>query len=486
MKHAACALALAVFSSAIQIFARSVSGNSKSGIHPMKRLKLKLVLQPWKLFCWSSNFSLSFLIFTAFWATRVTAGETVAVPVKYYVSEKGFDANNGLSPGKAFRNIQRAADVTKPGDTVYIMNGVYKRDEPSCNIVNITRSGKPDAWITYQALPGHKPELKSKNWNAIKIDGASYISIDGLSMTGGGESIKLEYALSQKGNFKNPETSGNCIEITEKDNQKPHHISISHCKIYNFCGNGIRTRHADYVTIEDNTIRENTFYSPYGTNGISNFQNWNSDENNTGYKMIIRRNLIHHNLNMIPALAVKNITGGNGIIIENLRNSQNSSNQENYKGRTLIENNVIYCNGGCGVYVLNSDGVDIVNNTLYQNSQHPRISGGEIFVMSSSDVKVYNNILYALKDRPANTIQDAKDTVFDYNLIFNGKLSGKPGHNIIGENPLFLNEKRHGFYLHDGSPAIDAGTNLLKSTTDIRGIERPQGRGVDIGAYEKN
>lgn len=415
-----------------------------------------------------------------------TADHSVASPVKYYVSGTGFDANNGLSPEKAFRNIQRAADVTNPGDTVYLMDGVYKKDEPTRNIVNITRSGKPDAWITYQAFPGHRPELKSKNWNAILIDGASYIIIDGLSLNGGSDGVNMEYALSQKDHLKNPETSGNGIEVAEKGGQKPHHITISRCKIYNFCGGGIRTRHADYVTIEDSTIRENAFYSPYGSSGISSYQNWNSDENNIGYKMIVRRNIIHHNLNMVSALAVKNIIGGNGIIIEDLRNSQNSSSQENYRGRTLVENNIIYCNGGRGVYVFQSDGVDIVNNTFYQNSQHPKISDGEICVMSSGDVKVYNNIIYALKDRPANTIQDATDTVFDYNLVFNGKLSGKAGHNIIGENPLFVNEKRHGFYLKDGSPAIDAGTKLLKSATDIRGLERPQGRAVDAGAYEKN
>jgi parallel beta-helix repeat protein len=418
--------------------------------------------------------------------STVPMEQTVAGPVKYYVSEKGFDANNGLSPEKAFRNIQKAADMTKPGDTVYLMNGIYKRDEPTCNIVNITRSGKPDAWITYKAFPGHKPELKSKNLNAMVIEGASYIAIDGLSMNGGSDSVKLEYALSQKGNFKNPETSGNGIEIVEKGNQKPHHIIISHCVIYNFCGGGIRARNSDYVTIEDNTVRENTFYSPYGSSGISNQQNWNSDESNAGYKMIIRRNIIRHNINMIPALAVKNTTGGNGIIIEDLRNSQKIPNQEGYKGRTLIENNVIYCNGGRGVYVCRSDRVDILNNTLYQNSQHPKILEGEICVVSSSDVKAYNNILYALKDRPANTIQDSNDAVFDFNLVFNGKLNGKPRRNIIGEDPLFFNEKKHGFFLQDKSPAVDAGTNLLKAERDIRGVERPQGRAVDIGAYEKN
>ena len=38
--------------------------------------------------------------------------------------------------------------------------------------------------------------------------------------------------------------------------------------------------------------------------------------------------------------------------------------------------------------------------------------------------------------------------------------------------------------LLSGSPAIDAGTSAGAPTTDQRGIARPQGRGVDIGAYE--
>jgi hypothetical protein len=35
-----------------------------------------------------------------------------------------------------------------------------------------------------------------------------------------------------------------------------------------------------------------------------------------------------------------------------------------------------------------------------------------------------------------------------------------------------------------GSPAIDAGTSAGAPTTDQRGIPRPYGKAVDIGAYE--
>ncbi|MEH2403794.1 MAG: right-handed parallel beta-helix repeat-containing protein, partial [Nostoc sp.] len=48
-----------------------------------------------------------------------------ATPKTYYVSGNGNDTNSGLSTSSAFRTIQKAADITNPGDTVLIMNGVY-------------------------------------------------------------------------------------------------------------------------------------------------------------------------------------------------------------------------------------------------------------------------------------------------------------------------------------------------------------------------
>ena len=44
----------------------------------------------------------------------------------YYVSGIGKDGNDGLSTNTAFQTIQKAADLVKPGDTVLVMNGLYK------------------------------------------------------------------------------------------------------------------------------------------------------------------------------------------------------------------------------------------------------------------------------------------------------------------------------------------------------------------------
>jgi hypothetical protein len=37
----------------------------------------------------------------------------------------------------------------------------------------------------------------------------------------------------------------------------------------------------------------------------------------------------------------------------------------------------------------------------------------------------------------------------------------------------------------DGSPAIDTGSATLAPGTDIDGIKRPYGAGIDVGPYER-
>src|SRR5690348_15031976 len=48
-----------------------------------------------------------------------------ALATTYYVSVTGSDSNSGTSSTAPFLTIQKAANLTKPGDTVSVMNGTY-------------------------------------------------------------------------------------------------------------------------------------------------------------------------------------------------------------------------------------------------------------------------------------------------------------------------------------------------------------------------
>ncbi|MDX2141060.1 MAG: right-handed parallel beta-helix repeat-containing protein [Chloroflexota bacterium] len=420
-------------------------------------------------------------------ATQTAPTTAQSAPTIYYVSPAGSDTNSGLSEATPFRTIQHAADVTNPGDTVYIMNGDYRRLNPQRDIVTITRSGTADAWITYTALPGHRPRLVSQNWQAIAIIGAAYIIIDGLELEGNNQSIAVEDALAEQSDIENPITGGNGIAIGAAG-QFTHHVIVRNCTVRYFSGGGIYTYHADYVTIEDNIVAFNGFYSPYANSGISFYQNWNSDDS-TDVKMIARRNIVYGNYNYVPFafLDPKMVTDGNGIIVDDTRNTQNDSTLGVYPGRTRIENNVIYNNGGRGVHVFYSDHVEIVNNTTYQNGQHPDISDGEITTMFSSDVQVLNNIMVANSGEPANAVIEATDVIYNYNLLYNQSgYTSVASANLLSADPMFVNPEAGDFMIMPGSPAKDAGTDELSAETDLLGILRPQGNGVDIGAYEVN
>ncbi len=61
---------------------------------------------------------------------------------------------------------------------------------------------------------------------------------------------------------------------------------------------------------------------------------------------------------------------------------------------------------------------------------------------------------------------------------------GYTGEGNIDTPPLFVNPDEGDVSLQADSPCIDTGTSKDAPTTDIQGASRPQGNGVDMGAYE--
>ncbi len=75
---------------------------------------------------------------------------------------------------------------------------------------------------------------------------------------------------------------------------------------------------------------------------------------------------------------------------------------------------------------------------------------------------------------------ELKNTTVAYSCI----MGGYEGEGNTDQDPQFEDADNGLFLLLPNSPCVDTGTSPGSPTSDIRGIVRPQGSGVDMGAYE--
>jgi parallel beta-helix repeat protein len=415
--------------------------------------------------------------------------------INYYVSPAGDDNNNGLTISTSFITIERATYAVAPGDTVFIRNGIYTKIYPESLIAYLTISGTANNPIAFKNYRDETPilQLNNTNWAGISINGNDYIIIDGLTIIGNNDNITLAYAQAEKLNTNNPSTSGSGIAInTEYNNEtnKPHHNIVRNCTISKCGGGGIYTYNADYSTIENNTIFECGWYAPYGNSGISLYQSWNSDNFN-GIKNYITGNTCYRNENYIPFFVAGTITDGNGIIIDDGRNTQNNSTLGIYNGITYVANNLVFDNGARGIHCYESDNVIVINNTCYQNCQSSFTREGELTAFDASNISFINNIVSPSANIPPIFAYDltTSNIVSQNNLITNNfNLANPTGINNISGNANFVfataNASQADFHIQSPSPAINSGSIINAPLLDKDGNTRLLNNFIDIGCYE--
>ena len=101
---------------------------------------------------------------------------------------------------------------------------------------------------------------------------------------------------------------------------------------------------------------------------------------------------------------------------------------------------------------------------------------------SDEGIEIYNFAEPFKNELPGVTVS--------YSVVQNGEVgTGTVSNDIVTGDPKLASLADNGGYtrtcaLQTGSSAIDAGTSTGAPSTDQRGISRPQGSGIDIGAYE--
>lgn len=96
---------------------------------------------------------------------------------EYYVSVNGDNARDGLSLETAWRTLNHAADRVRPGDTVYVAEGVYHES------VRIRATGEEGRPITFTVVPGHRVELNGDGRlidHAFSLENKRHLHFDGF------------------------------------------------------------------------------------------------------------------------------------------------------------------------------------------------------------------------------------------------------------------------------------------------------------------
>ncbi len=415
----------------------------------------------------------------------------------YYVAPYGNDSNPGTID-RPWKTIHQAAYTLKAGEGVLIRGGTYTISSPiiPTNSGIPTDSGIPeDGYIIFRGYPGETVVLRGDGSTntGILLKGNSYISIERLTV-------------------RNFQQGLNCMapghHIVIRDNVFEYNWRagiVSANRAPGYSGDGYA---CDYLTIEGNTVRYNG-YNEDGTPATGPGSGWGSGiainpnhnpywfDDATSFHTVIRGNRVYHNYDGTggPDGGGYHLEG-HGIIIDRGGNLP----------PFLIENNVVFDNGGKGIHLYGAQNVWIVGNTLYKNCTDPLFKSpttqAEIAVydvpsnpvLRWNNVHVNNNIAYASSGKQityfTQKTPETRALIMKNNLWY-----GNPyrhdfspyGENPEWSDPLFKNEGVD-FHLQPSSRAIDRGTNSLElgsQFVDFDGTARPQGQGYDMGAYER-
>jgi parallel beta-helix repeat protein len=137
----------------------------------------------------------------------------------------------------------------------------------------------------------------------------------------------------------------------------------------------------------------------------------------------------------------------------------------------IIENNVVITDHWHGITLLGARNCLVIDNTvLDENNTTP----GPPWIQIGNHKNGTPPVNCVVRNNLAATFNSAADVLQENNL------------KITNPAALFVDPARFDLHLRPGAAAIDAGSSLDAPALDRDRIPRPQGNGIDIGAYERH
>lgn len=356
----------------------------------------------------------------------------------YVDATMGSDGNAGTRAAP-WRTIQHAADLTNPGDTVLVSDGIYTGGS---NVLRIARSGAVQAWLVFRAV--HR-------WKAV-IDGRSNNSTTGIEING-------SYIRVEGFEVRNTSRYGIDAYAGGDDLPRNHDIDIVGNHVHDIgrvCTGDKGGRvgidaYADNLVIERNVVHDVGRLGP-GEQGCEEpNRNWQNHDHGiyhgVGNNVVIRNNVFYH---LAHGWAVHRYNGGGAVV----------------QGLTIANNTFIGANPwreGQVIVATATTGLLIVNNIFYR----PTGVGISLQTFGLSDVTVSHNLAFG-----------APVSVGGTGIELVGNLDNK--------DPLFVDAENLDFHVQASSPTIGAGVTLSMVLDDFDGYPRAGASAYTLGAYQQH
>ncbi len=442
----------------------------------------------------------------------------------FYVSPDGDNSNPGTLE-KPWATHGYGSRQLQPGDTLIILGGRYVLSQYPDDIIT-PPSGTQKQWITIRGEEGNRPVLAGRNnlITAIDLSGCSYVRIENLEITSD-DSVSDTTRFFREG-----------IEIL---GSPASHIIIKDIYIHHIDEFGIDAQDVDDIQILDSRIE----YCGFGAIGGPEAQQggWRNvaisgctlsysghyyqgtDGSNRPYDrpdgfgiepsegpILIEKTLVEHNYGDGIDSKAANTTVRCCVVANN-----SCDGVKLWGDQSRIENTLIYGRGDgdrtptpWAAIVINTESsgnkFEIVNVTvddslgenylMYVQYDYPDVpvnltirntifsgrgNNSSIFIARASTLIAEHNLFYMPRTDFVLSHGEKIYTSSNINQLGSG--------NIYGD-PLFISPAwgtEGDYHLNSGSAAIDAGTSTGAPSIDLDGKTRPQGNGIDIGAYER-
>lgn len=418
----------------------------------------------------------------------------------YYSDPVGGDMGNDGSEGSPWGNLEAVFQAKKTfnaGDEIILLNGAHGQPYITGNHAD---------YVTIRPYPGHSPRISS-----IQFGAAAYWAFDGLIFTsdGSGGSFSRDYMIatldattylkivncafysaessatwSKTDWYANAEDAliirgdytiftSNTIENTYFALQiEGDHAEVKHNLIDNFGADAIRAL-GSHAVYEGNVIRD-AYVEDYGVNHDDAIQMYDRDNVASGVvgDLVFRNNKIYSFSDPVTQAMIDDDLVGysmQGIIVT-----------DGHVENSVFENNLVVGDHYHGITLSGAVNCRVQNNTVMKTPTSVNPETDAFPWIQLDEDKQHNN---------------PSDCILRNNIASKfTPWTHAGGTNIQVENNLepatneysgvFADYAGFDFSLMAGSPAIDAGTNVELTATDLAGNPRLAGPAVDCGAYE--